>query len=159
LNRIVHLCFAPALWIACSASVHAGSFECDNLRGGTINIAVDWEKEIKPILRTDLGGRCTGCHMGSRFPDLTDTGVDAIYKLVNFYALPGRPLDSGLFDKVNCATPALGDRMPLDGMPLTLDQQALIYDWIEQGALGEDPGMPIQRSFAFRDGMESLRWY
>lgn len=131
---------------------------CDDLHGGTINQNVQWQTQVKPILNTMLGGRCSGCHFPGRFPDLTDIDADAIYKIVGSYALPGDPLGSGLFDKVNCDPPVVGARMPLDGEPLTLEQQALIYDWIAQGALGE-PGAPIARRFIFRDGAESRRWY
>lgn len=151
-------CLLSCLWLA-SPAVSATSFGCDDLRAGPITHAVDWQSDIKPLFNTMLGGRCTGCHFGSRFPDMTDTGVDAIYKLVNSYAIPGRPLQSGLFDKVNCAVPAIGERMPLDGLPLTPAEQALIYDWIAQGARGENPAQPIPRVFVFRDGMESQRWY
>jgi hypothetical protein len=131
---------------------------CDDLRGGEISFHVDWQTQVKPILNTMLGGRCTGCHFPGRFPDLTDIDADAIYKIIGSYVIPGDPLRSGLFDKVNCDPPALGERMPLDGSPLTLEEQALIYDWIAQGAYGE-PGTPINRRFIFRDGAESRRWY
>lgn len=132
--------------------------DCDDLRGSPIVPQVDWETQVKPLLNTLYGGRCSGCHFPGRFPDLTDTGIDAIYKIVGSYVVPGDPLTSGLFDKVNCDPPALGERMPLDGAPLTPAEQGLIYDWIAQGASGE-PGTPIERRFIFRDGAESRRWY
>jgi len=153
------LLLLAAILIAPVPAFAGGLAFCDDLRGMPVNLAVDWQTEVKPILNTSMGGRCTGCHSGAQFPDMTDNGVDAIYKLVNTYAIPGAPLVSGLFDKVNCDPPALGQRMPLGGAPLSLQQQALIYDWIEQGARGEDPAQPIPRTFLFRDGMESLRWY
>jgi hypothetical protein len=159
IRSIVRVASCFALFAIGSGGAEAGSSSCDDLRGGDINFQVDWQTQIKPILNNALGGRCTGCHFGSRFPDMTDTGIDAIYKLVNSYALPGRPRQSGLFDKVNCNSPGNGVRMPMDGTPLTLGQQALIYDWIAQGATGEDPAQPIQRGFIFRDGVESQRWY
>lgn len=139
-------------------SVQAGVGSCDDLRGGDITFGVEWESQIKPILNTQLGGRCTGCHFPGRYPDLSDSGVDAIYKIVGSYVIPGRPLESGLFDKINCDAPLAGERMPLGSTALTLEQQALIYDWIAQGAYGE-PQAPIPRSFIFRDGVESQRWY
>ena len=46
------------------------------------------------------------------------------------YVAPGRPEQSLLFQKVNCDTPGVGERMPLSsyGGGLTAEQQALIYD-------------------------------
>lgn len=136
----------------------AGTAGCDDLRGGEIFDNVDWQSEVKPILNTMLGGRCTGCHFPGTFPDLTDVGGDAIYKIIGTYVIPGEPLSSGLFDKVNCDQPLVGQRMPLAGAPLALAEQALIFDWIAQGALGE-PDTPIFRDYLFRDGAESRRWY
>lgn len=66
------------------------------------------------------------------------------------YVVPGRPEDSLLFRKVNCDTPGVGARMPLDnyGGGLQPEQQALIYDWIANGAL------PGTSSTVFRDGFD-----
>ena len=149
----------PGFWLLLATTpAWAGTSACDDLRGGAISLAVDWQTQVKPILNAAFGGRCSGCHFAGRHPDLSDTGADAIYKIVGSYVIPGRPLESGLFDKVNCAQPYVGGRMPLGGTPLTLEQQALIYDWIAQGALGDVPGeAPIERDFVFRDGAESLR--
>lgn len=131
---------------------------CDDLRGAVITARVDWQTQIKPLLNVQWGGRCSSCHQGSRFPDLTDAGTDAIYKILGSYVIPGDPLASGLFDKVNCDPPFAGARMPLAGAPLTTEQQGLIYDWIAQGAYGEPDGA-YPRRFLFRDGAESRRWY
>ncbi len=46
---------------------------------------------------------------------------------------PGDALESLLFRKVNCSDPGIGNRMPF-GELLSLDQQRLIFDWIEEGA-------------------------
>jgi len=129
---------------------------CDDLRGRPVHVAVDWQTEIKPILNDTLGGVCLGCHFG--YPDFSDTDVDAIYKIVNDLVIPGRPFESRLFLKVNCNAPSSGGaRMPFNQPALSLLQQELIFDWIAQGAHGEDPEQPIQRVFVFRDGMEGLR--
>jgi hypothetical protein len=66
------------------------------------------------------------------------------------YVVPGRPQESLLFLKVNCDEPATGARMPLDnyGGGLLPEQQALIYDWIANGALSGTS------STVFRDGFE-----
>ncbi|TCO41769.1 hypothetical protein [Dokdonella fugitiva] len=67
-----------------------------------------------------------------------------------FYVVPGRPEESLLFRKVNCDTPGIGARMPLDnyGGGLQPEQQALIYDWIANGAL------PGTSATVFRDGFD-----
>jgi hypothetical protein len=142
---------------------------CDDLSWLPINFNVDWQTQIKPIFNdtVSLQGRCTSCHNGGQLDgnlDLTDEGIDAIYKIVGSYVRPGNPRGSPLFEKLNCTQPTQGGtRMPaaapgLAGVPLSLDQQGLIYDWIAQGALGDPPDEPpIPRDFLFRDGIESLR--
>jgi hypothetical protein len=52
------------------------------------------------------------------------------------YVVPNHPEQSLLFAKVNCDNPGLDARMPLDnyGGGLSVEQQALIYDWIAAGA-------------------------
>ena len=91
---------------------------------------------------------CVDCHThpassASGHLDLTD-GVSWVH-LINvrsyddpslFYVVPNHPEQSLLFQKVNCDTPGEGARMPYMFSPGTLgpDQQALIYDWIAEGA-------------------------
>ncbi len=162
-------------WMAAALFACAGSAQaawpagCDDLSGGQINFNVDWQTQIKPIFNEAISseGRCTSCHNGGQLDgnlDLTDQGIDAIYKIVGTYVIPGDPQLSELFHKLNCSDPATGGtRMPaaapgIPGVPLTAAQQALIYDWIAQGALGEPPEeAPIPRQFLFRDGLESTR--
>jgi hypothetical protein len=143
-----------------------GGSGCTDLRGRPINFAVDWQTQVKPIINEMFQtGRCTSCHNPGQFDgdlDLTDLGIDAIYKLVPpGYAVPGQPQSSPLFDKVNCQVPGFGGmRMPLGQATLTQAEQELFFDWIAQGALGDVEGEPqIPRDFLFRDGAESLRWY
>ena len=164
--RLRALCLAGVLLDfgpAAGSQDTLGGTQCSDLRGLPINRNVDWQNQVKPILDDTRGGVCSGCHTGAApgYLDLTDNGIDAIYKLVPTFAVPGRPLASELFDRVNCDVPASGPyRMPLMQTPLSVEQQALIYDWIAQGALGDVEGEPeIPRDFLFRDGAESLRWY
>ena len=138
---------------------------CESIAGRPIHFNVDWETDIKPMINESISveGRCTSCHNAGQLDgnlDLTDVGIDAIYKLVPAYVEPGKPLESRLFDKVNCQLPGSGGlRMPFFQNPLTLQQQELIYDWIQQGAKGEPEGeAPIARSGIFRDSLESLRF-
>lgn len=150
--RALGACALLALLPGLSAA-QLGS-DCDDLRRQPIEFAVDWQSEVKPI----LVARCINCHSLGGRPDFSDDGIDAIYKLIDIYVRPGLPLQSRLFDKINCNNPDNGSRMPLAGQPLSAEQQGLIYDWISQGALGE-PGPPIERDFLFADGAESLRQY
>lgn len=154
-GRLAQCIVALLVLVAASPALSA----CDDLRGLPINAGVDWETEVKPLLNSALGGRCTSCHFGDRYPDMSDEHGDAIYALVNSYAIPGRPEVSGLLDKINCDPPAHGSRMPLGSNPMSIEEQGIIYDWIKQGARGEDPNFPISRSFIFSDGTETLRWY
>jgi len=154
MHRLLPAVVACLLPIAAVAQTHAG---CDDLSGRPLHPQVNWQDDVKPI----LVARCNGCHnglAGGGGLDLTDSGIDAIYKIVNgYHVVPGRPSDSQLFLKVNCAMPPFGTRMPDGGEPLSILQQELIHDWIAQGAPGEPASQPIQRQFVFRDGLEGLR--
>lgn len=103
-----------------------------------------------------LGNGCADCHttaMGAQTPsgnlDLDPQDAPSPYvNLINvpsyydaslFYVVPNHPEQSLLFQKVNCDTPGEGARMPYGGYPdglttLSPYQQALIYDWIAEGA-------------------------
>lgn len=149
---------------ACFSAAAGGGLSgngCDDLRGSPIVFRVDWQTQIKPLFNEMVSaqGRCTSCHNDAALqPDLTDLGIDAIFKIVPAYVVPGDPRASQLFDKLNCENPGSGGaRMPL-GNTLSLEEQGLIHDWIAQGALGEpEDEPPIPRDFLFRDGLESLR--
>ena len=153
----------PAIVLAAVAHTAAAGTACDDLTGQPVFPNVDWQTEIKPLFNELVSpdGRCTSCHNSGQAAgglDLSDVGFDAIYKLVNSYAIPGAPQASILFLKLNCDVPPFGSRMPIGGAPFTLDEQGLVHDWIAQGARGEPPDEPIFRDFLFRDGAESLRW-
>ncbi len=154
--------------LASSSLAAAQSFPpgvgCDHLSGMPITFDVNWQAQIKPIINEMfVTGRCTSCHNPGQFDgnlDLTDLGIDAIYKLLPAgYVIPGRPFASSLFDKINCNQPGYGGlRMPFLQNPLSILQQGLIFDWIAQGALGDLKGeQTIPRNFVYRDGMEGLR--
>ena len=113
----------------------------------------------------DFNGMNVGCTMCHFTPPPTpsghlnlDDGVSWSH-LVNVasyedaslvYVVPGHPERSLLFQKINCDAPPVGSRMPY-GFPdgtLTLEQQALIWDWIAAGApTGITDGV-------FRDGFD-----
>jgi hypothetical protein len=48
---------------------------------------------------------------------------------------PGNPANSFLYNKINSATPVAGSQMPLGQPPLSGGNQAIIFDWISEGAL------------------------
>jgi hypothetical protein len=60
-----------------------------------------------------------------------DSSQDPTIKRV----IPFSSLGSLIFRKVNCANPGVGSRMPLGRPSLSLDEQRLIRDWIDQGAV------------------------
>jgi hypothetical protein len=103
---------------------------------------------------------CTDCHEPPTPPQDLDLSAGISWgELVNhlssqdinlFRVVPNHPEQSLLFKKINCDTPAVGARMPY-GYPsdtLTAEQQALIYDWIAEGApVGTTDGV-------FRNGFD-----
>lgn len=149
-----------ALLIPCSVLVPgaqplAGPVNCDDLSAVPMDFSVDYETEVQPIFT----GGCANCHVESTFP-LGGLRLDAgksWFELVNqpssqfaniLRVQPGSAAQSLLFRKINCVDPALpptypnlGDRMPQSREPLTLENQARIYDWIQQGALAT-PAVP-----------------
>lgn len=115
---------------------------------------VDFPTDIQPILDT----ACAGCHTGGGTSGGLDMNAGAsLGNLVNVPASNSAanmpritPFDeaaSFLFNKINCtnlndiAGTPYGRRMPRSGPPyLSAAHQALILDWIEQGALAvRDP--------------------
>lgn len=144
------------LVFALAQSVYAAT-GCDDLSAINEIYAVDYASEIQPIFNT----RCSGCHTngGNSGGLRLDAGV-SFGNLVNVPAGNGstsklrvEPFDaerSFMFEKINCQFPDGGSRMPLGGL-LSLADQALIRDWINQGAF-EEPFVDD----VFYDGFESL---
>ena len=164
-REVVRNTVARCVWLVlCAAPSAQAATGCDDLSGTPINFNVSWQLDIKPMFNDMISptGRCTSCHIGMNAAgglDLSDNNGDAIYRVVTVL-VPGNPLGSVLFGKVNCSSPDNGSQMPIGGDRLTIAQRELIYDWIAQGAYGEDPdGVdgPIYRDFMFRDGSESIR--
>jgi hypothetical protein len=105
---------------------------------------------------------CADCHTApasgaSGNLDLTDgdswadiVGVTSNEDPSLTYVVPNHPEQSLLFQKINCDNPAYGARMPymFQAGTLSPDQQALIYDWIAEGA-------PVDTTNGiFRDGFD-----
>jgi hypothetical protein len=165
IRRALRCAFIAAVLLALNAQAMAAT-GCADLSGTPIRPGVSWQNDIKPIFNELISptGRCTSCH-NSGAPaaglDLSDDQFDAIYKIVGDPVRPGDPLGSRLFNKVNCSEPDSGSQMPLTGALLSTEEREMLYDWIEQGAYGEDPDSSdgaIYRDFMFRDGAESIRF-
>ena len=131
---------------------------------GTVTPNVRWPQVWQAL--TDQSNCTQNCHVGpdgSAGLDLSNSSI-SLYFLVSqqssqssvFLVDAGNARNSLFFQKVNCTGPDVGGRMPPGGnVPVNL--QALIYDWIEQGAYGENPNDPASRDFIFKDGAESQR--
>src|SRR5687768_7000037 len=166
----------PLVFAACVSSGQAddafhGSAKasgCDSLDGIPINPNVDFATQVRPLFGA-YG--CIGCHDDQNGPDALDlSGADVseLCVLVNVGAqadsslmrvLPGKPRQSLLFQKLSCSdVPGFLGRMPPFGIPMSLQDQALVYDWIAQGAKG-DPGTDCTEPLEsiHYDGFESTR--
>jgi hypothetical protein len=130
--------------------------DCDTLDPAPVNTSVEFES-IQAIFTGGPGqqARCTTCHSPSVSAGLSLAPENAFAALVNVDSsqdptvkrvVPFSADSSLLFRKINCNNPGVGSRMP-QGLPsLSLDEQRLIRDWINQGAL--------QRQRVFVDGFE-----
>jgi hypothetical protein len=139
---------------------------CPDLSGLPINPKVQFSQVWQAL---DSQSSCTqNCHLGSAPTaelDLSNASL-AIYFLVGqsssqsgdlLRVTPGDPEASLFWQKIACTSPGVGQPMPPPAGGLSVDLMGLIYDWIAQGAYGEDNEDPINRDFMFRDSMESLR--
>jgi len=124
---------------------------------------IEYSAAIQGLFDDFGAGACTDCHFApppAPAGDLDLTGGISWSQLVNHVSsqdsnlirvVPNHPEQSLLFQKINCDTPAIGARMPYGYPPgtLTAEQQALIYDWIAEGApVGATDGI-------FRSGFDA----
>ena len=134
---------------------------CDDLSSIPVNVNVDYATQVQPIF-----GGCVSCHnSGDATADLNlEAGVapaslnyvPSAQNASVIRVVPAEPDASLLFHKVNCEVQDVGFfRMPVGG-ELTLAEQAMIHDWIEQGARAFLDGDPLS-DVLFRDGFESER--
>ncbi len=134
--------FAAAIALTSLAQPVFSASGCDSIASIPITWNIDYSNDLQAIFNT----RCSNCHVksgGSPEAGLDlDPGVswDSLVnapsqeQLGRLFVVPGRPLDSVLFEKINCEVPNAGFRMPRGRSPLPLSEQALIYDWIMLGA-------------------------
>ena len=119
---------------------------CEPLDPAPLNAAVEFAS-VQAIFTGGAGqaARCTTCHSPNVSAGLSLAPENAFAALVNVDSsqdptikrvVPFSSSTSLLFRKVNCADPGVGLRMPRNGPPfLSPDEQRLIRDWIDQGAL------------------------
>lgn len=124
---------------------------CTDIRNVPVTYSIEYAASIQGLFNdfSGMSSGCVDCHfsaeMGMPSGNLDLTAGVSWAHLVNVasaedsnlaYVVPGHPERSLLFWKVNCDSPVAGSRMPLDGYAggLSAEQQALIYDWIAEGA-------------------------
>ncbi|MCC7254326.1 MAG: hypothetical protein IT467_00150 [Dokdonella sp.] len=165
---MLRLCVSALALCACAGAA-AGDFEpatCTRIADIPANYAIAYGAAIQGLFddyATNGGSAgCVDCHFTpppqpSGNLDLSPglswghlVGVPSALDPTQVYVVPGHPELSLLFRKVNCDAPGVGGRMPLNGYGggLLPEQQALIYDWIANGAL------PGTSNTVFRDGFE-----
>ena len=115
---------------------------CDSIANVPLRQHMNYNDDIQPI----FDARCANCHVqpeGVPAADLLLDAPDSWYYLVGehssqdatfFRVLPNDPANSLLFLKVNCGTPGVGVRMPRQRPAISIEEQALIHDWIMAGA-------------------------
>ncbi|WP_440222508.1 hypothetical protein ACQQ2N_15660 [Dokdonella sp. MW10] len=156
------LAFVSPFVIPLSAVAQVTPCVPDSLSATPVNWNVDFATDVQPIF--DVA--CSGCHIGGSSGGLSLAPGSAYANLVGVPASNGNagiprvtagdPDASFLFKKLNCTNlndiedMPYGARMPRSGPPyLSLADQAMILDWIEQGArTAADPNL------LFRDGFD-----
>jgi hypothetical protein len=123
-----------------AAAVTPAAEGCTNLDAIPIQYTIDYQSAIQGI----FDKHCIECHEGKDPPaglDLSAGGswshlihVPSSQDDTFIRVIPDQPLESLLFLKINCDTPGVGHRMPLNRDPLLDEDQALILDWISEGA-------------------------
>lgn len=89
--------------------------------------AVDYEKEIKPVLKE----RCYACH--GALKQKADLRVDTAVAMIEAGVItPNEAMGSELFRRIT--DPGESERMPPEGHALKPAQLALIREWIDAGA-------------------------
>ncbi len=138
-GRIAAL-LATATFALCP-TISLAATGCDDLSSIPMTWLIDYNNDIQNIFDT----RCSNCHVDnpSPFADMDLSSGVSWDNIVNvpsseqpgrFRIVPGDPLASVLFEKINCDNPDFGSRMPFGRSPLPLAEQALIYDWILLGS-------------------------
>ena len=132
-----------ALFFSCllgSKALAGGPSGCETLSAITPFTQVSYSLNIQSMFDS---GECLGCHSGAggsggagglNLEMMTSYQSLLAPSVGNPRVVPGDPLNSVLFLKVNCDEPGFGSRMPMDLGPLSAVRQQLIFDWIRLGA-------------------------
>lgn len=141
------------------------AFSCQNLSASPLTGTVDWATQVFPKLET-----CASCHLsefgGSRIriipgdPELT---LIDLLDPADGLVVALKPAQSGAFRRVNCDR--IGDqpwRMPRCFSPpcnyWSAADQALLFDWIAQGARGDFEGSPLSDVVLLNDFEGARIW-
>ena len=123
-----------------SPAFAGGPSGCENLDAVVPFTQVSYSLNIQTIFNS---GECLGCHSGAggtggagglNLEMLTSYQSLLAPSVGNARVIPGDPLNSVLFLKINCDDPGFGSRMPMDLGPMSAVRQQLIFDWIRLGA-------------------------
>ena len=152
-----------------STEVRSASL-CDSLASVPLNHGVDYETRIRPLFSSN---GCLGCHNdpdGFGALDLTGSQFSEVCSLLGVASqadgslarvAPTQPRASLLWQKIACEdVPGTFGRMPPGDAHVSLEDQALIYDWIAEGARASSNGDCSQQEseIVFRaGGFESTR--
>lgn len=138
-TRIAHIAPLPAISYGAAIQGLFDDFATNGATAGCVDC--HFAPPPTPSGHLDLSAGSSWGHL---------VGVPSHEDASILYVVPGNPQASLLFRKINCEDPGLGSRMPLDGYGggLLPEQQALVYDWIANGAL------PGTSDTVFHDGFE-----
>ena len=134
---LVRLCVLGSI---ASSAAAGGPNGCENLSAIVPFTQLSYSLNIQSIFDS---GECLGCHSGNggtggagglNLETLTSYQSLVSPSVGTPRAVPGDPLNSVLFLKINCDNPGFGSRMPMDLGPMSAVRQQLIFDWIRLGA-------------------------
>jgi len=143
---------SPARFVSCTAVgaalllgttlAFAQASGCTPLGSQPVTPNVDYYQQIQPIWEQS----CANCHVNHGGGPSAGLDLDLDWSWSNLFevgsaiapgrvmAVPGSAATSFLFEKINCGTPTVGELMPRGRLPIPAAEQALIRDWLNQGA-------------------------
>ncbi|KAA3650292.1 MAG: hypothetical protein DWP95_01405 [Proteobacteria bacterium] len=138
----MHIAWLILLLLLWADSALAGVSGCDDLSAIAETPQVDIDSDIQAI----FDNHCVVCHgppSPIAFMDLSAGARDIVtvpsFQIPELNRIePGQVSMSYLFFKINCSNQLSGNRMPRDAPPLSLNDQALIRDWINQILIFKD---------------------
>lgn len=128
------LCIALA--IGCADQGESPTASNDDDGGNPVDTLAHFT-QVFALLQASCATNSTNCHGNNGASGFYMADYDAIVSHeagINETVDPGNGAGSNLYTKTT-STPPFGQRMPLVGDPLSIDEQLLIKRWIDQGAL------------------------